>query len=388
MTEQRLLYLLKQYKASLCDKQELVELNAWYNSLNYGEKDFEQWIEEVNGENAMAEQLYVKFQLKVKRDARVIKIRRATQIAATIIGLFIIAGLFYSRGYLADKQQQNIVNNKTRIKPGGNKAILTLADGSKIVLDDASNGKIASQAGVSISKSSNGQLIYNFSGAGMPVATSGKMLFNRLYTPRGGQYQVVLPDGSKVWLNSDSELSFPITFNGRDRRVELTGEAYFEVKHMDDVPFKVATAQQEIKVLGTHFNVNGYTDEQDIHTTLLQGSVMVSNLRSGSHQLLVPGQQSNINKSDGAIKVKSVNLDEAVAWKNGYFLFDNRDLKSIMKVISRWYNVDVEFKSINTSEKFGGTFSRSADLSEILTNLQDLGSVHFKTEGRKVIVTR
>ena len=218
------------------------------------------------------------------------------------------------------------------------------------------------------------------------AVTPDRMAYHTLYVPRGGQYKVKLPDGTKVWMNSESTLYFPITSNGKDRQVRLTGEAYFEVAHNKRLPFKVQTGDQLVSVLGTHFNVKGYPEDADIATTLLQGSVRISKLSTGQAKMLLPGQQSNLKQSRKDIDISYVKTDQAIAWKNGYFLFDNQDIKSVMKTISRWYNVDVTYSKNLGNDRFGGTFSRNANLSELLTNLQELGGVRFQITNRNIHV--
>lgn len=274
---------------------------------------------------------------------------------------------------------------KGDIRPGSNKAYLTLASGRKISLTDVSNGAIAKQSGIVITKTSEGQLVYTLSDMHTEPSASE---YNMIETPRGGQYQVKLPDGTRVWLNAASSLRYPANFNAKaERRVELNGEGYFEVASDKGHPFIVETAQQEVKVLGTQFNISAYSDEPAISTTLLEGSVQVNDLFSKERKQLFPGQQSSIPGNGGPVAVTNVNADDVVAWKSGYFVFDNQDIRSIMKVISRWYDVDVEYGTINKEERFGGTFSRSADLADILRNLESLGNIHFKLKGRRIMIS-
>lgn len=381
MNKERLEYLLDRYRDDQCDAAELAELNEWYHSMQYDPAGFTQWLKEANGEKALADTLYATFRHKIHVKT-VPRYRRIWQVAAAVIVLVSIPLLFK---YFSSSIVSSPLTAISPIKPGTNKAVLTLADGSQITLDDASDGKIASQQGVNVIKSANGQLTYDFSS---DAKQGDQLVFNTLYTPKGGQYALILPDGTKAWLNSDSKLIFPVAFNGKERKVTLTGEAYFEVKHLKDVPFLITTGDQAIEVLGTHFNVNGYEDETAIHTTLLEGSVKVRNVLTQQAVLLVPGQQSDFNRNKGNIDIRKVNTEEVMAWKNGYFLFDDQDLPSILRAISRWYDVEIEYHYTGKHEKFGGTFSRSSDLQDILNNLQELGHVHFKIEQRKIIVTR
>jgi ferric-dicitrate binding protein FerR (iron transport regulator) len=264
------------------------------------------------------------------------------------------------------------------IAPGGNKAILTLADGKNIVLDTASNGTLAQQGGIKVIKT-GAQLNYS---SGINPA---EVLYNTVTTPKGGQYQLTLSDGSRVWLNAASSLHFPTAFSGKERKVELTGEGYFEVAKNKEKPFIVTANNTSIEVLGTHFNVNAYSDENSIKTTLLEGSVKVSKGNAGT--LIVPGEQARVNNFSGDITVKKdVDLDETVAWKNGKFVFQSEDIKSIMRQLERWYDVNVVYSKNVTDEEFIGSISRQVNISEILEMLEKAGSVYFEIKGRTIIV--
>ncbi len=276
-------------------------------------------------------------------------------------------------------------NVSPRIKPGGNKAVLILANGEKVILTDAITGEVAKQTGVSITKKANGQLVYTVlpsSKNEVEGKANGKQ-FNTIQTPAGGQYQVNLPDGTKVWLNASSSLKFPPSFARNERRVELTGEGYFEVAKDKLKPFKVRTARQEILVFGTHFNINAYLGEPKTKTTLLEGSVKVTD--NDNHYLfLKPGEQAVLRGN--RIELRSVDAAAAVDWKNGLFIFDNEKIETIMRRISRWYNVDVVYKGKVSEEKFMGTISRYKDINEVLNMLELTNLVHFKIEGRRIIV--
>lgn len=266
--------------------------------------------------------------------------------------------------------------------PGGNKAILTLADGSTVSLTDAANGKIGDQQGVDLRKAKTGQLVYTSAGAAAVTA------FNTIATPKGGQYQVVLSDGTRVWLNAASSLKYPLDFSGNDRKVELSGEAYFEVAKNKAKPFKVRTAREEVTVLGTHFNINAYADEPATRTALLEGSVKVDQLNSEQSVTIKPGEAALV--AGGAapkIKVSTIDPDEVLAWQKGYFMFDAEPLESILRKIARWYDVEITYQSTASSQKqFSGTISKYSNASQVLRKLELTESVHFKIEGRNIIV--
>lgn len=265
---------------------------------------------------------------------------------------------------------------KTKIIPGSNKAILTLQDGSTIVLDDAKNGTVAKQGNATVIKTANGQLVY--SGA---QSVPGKVMYNTMSTPRGGQYQLTLPDGTGVWLNSASSITYPTAFVGTERKVTITGEAYFEVAKDKTRPFHLKAGNQNIEVLGTHFNVMAYADEEAIKTTLVEGSVKVS--QNGSSNILKPGEQS-VNK-DGDFDIGPAALDEALAWKNGYFKFNRIGLKAIMRQLSRWYDVEIVYQGRIKDDEFVGTIGRSENIMQAL-HLLELTNVHFKIKDKTIIV--
>lgn len=278
---------------------------------------------------------------------------------------------------------------KNDVSPGGEKAILRLADGSQIALDSASNGELARQGATRVMKLTNGQVTYN----AHPSSGSSSVSYNTISTPRGGQYQVVLPDGSKVWLNAASSLKFPTVFAGEERLVELTGEAFFQVAKNAAKPFKVAVTPVSgggggdpmiIEVLGTEFNVMAYSDEDDRRTTLIDGAVKVA--VNNEQVVLRPGQQGRVMNSTSSLNVVSnVNTDKVMAWKTGYFYFQNEDIQSVMRVISRWYDVSIQYEGKITEDKFSGTMRMNNNISELLT-LLEMGSVHYRIEGRKIIV--
>lgn len=270
------------------------------------------------------------------------------------------------------------------INPGGNKAVLTLSNGSKVNLTDASKGNIAHQQGAELKLNQGGQLVYS-SG----VATATELIYNTIETRNGGQYQVVLPDGTKVWINAASSLRYPVNFVGNDRIVELSGEAYFEVAKNKAKPFKVVTAGQQVTVLGTHFNISAYPTENLTKTTLLEGSVKV-NLINFTHSVIIkPGQQASVAEQSGEqkIEVQEVDADDAVAWKNGYFMFNNETLEDILRKISRWYDVEIVSTDPKKSQlRFSGSISRYSNVSQVLKKLELTESVRFKIEGRKIVV--
>jgi ferric-dicitrate binding protein FerR (iron transport regulator) len=252
-----------------------------------------------------------------------------------------------------------------------------LADGSTIILDNVQNGTLAQQGNTKVIKE-DGKLAYNLTSTGI-----NEVLYNTISTPRGGQYQVDLPDGSRVWLNAASSLHFPTAFVGKERRVEITGEAYFEVAKNKAQPFIVSVNGAEVQVLGTHFNVMAYNDENAIKTTLLEGSVKFVNGSTSS--LLKPGQQSQLSENGQVKVVSNVDVDAVTAWKNGNFDFQGEDIETVMRQLSRWYNVDVVYRN-KPDELFYAEIPRNTKLSDVLKALELTGKLRFGIEGKKIIV--
>jgi ferric-dicitrate binding protein FerR (iron transport regulator) len=314
--------------------------------------------------------------------------------AASVLILIAISGWYFMKGMRPDIP---VVTNKEVIRddiaPGSNKAVLTLADGGKIVLDDADNGVLTSQGSTEVSKHGN-ELVYN---QGLKGSAIHIPVFNMLTTPRGGQYNLVLPDGSRVWLNAASAIKYPAAFSDDARLVEVKGEAYFEVapfiRSDKKVPFRVKVLSEKnaqkslIEVMGTHFNINAYDEEASVNTTLLEGKVKVSSGMDSNADfaILKPGQQAQVSK-DGAIKiVKDADTDEAVAWKNGLFMMSRADIAVVLRQLARWYDVDIVYEKDIPEGKITGDIPRSMQLSEVLKVLK-LSGVECRVDGRKIIV--
>ncbi|WP_343307218.1 FecR domain-containing protein [Chitinophaga niabensis] len=289
-------------------------------------------------------------------------------VAAAAVLMAVATGVYF----WSQRSLQPIPDLAGNIAPGSTKAILTLADGSTVALDSTGN-RVISQGGTAI-RQQGGQLEYDVKGE--PASLS----YNMLVTPRGGQFRITLPDGSKVWLNAASSLRYPTAFINNTRTVEITGEAYFEVAPDAAKPFMVKVNERTaILVLGTAFNVNAYTDEPTINTTLLEGAVRIN------AQTLTPGQQAQVNTA-GAIKlVNDVDVSETVAWKNGIFSFNNADVRTVMRQIGRWYNIEINYEQAVYTTKFKGKIGRDLNLTDALEVLKKAG-VNFKMEGRTLTV--
>jgi ferric-dicitrate binding protein FerR (iron transport regulator) len=313
--------------------------------------------------------------------------------AAALIGLVLTGGLYLaitmSRG---KSMRENVAaGNKMRpsvrndVLPGREKAILTLADGSTVSLDDAKNGTLTLQGATKVLKL-DGKLSYEAIDG--KLSATNQITYNTIATPRGGQYQVVLPDGSRVWLNAASSLRFPTAFSGKERRVEVRGEAYFEIAKNASMPFTVAipsaTGVSEVQVLGTHFNINAYDDDALLKTTLLEGSVKFVN--GDKARVLNPGEQSQLARNGQMNISDRIDVSEVMAWKNGLFHFEGSDITTVMKQLSRWYDVDIVYGEKKVTDLFHAEIPRNTNLSDVLKALALTGKVEFKVEDKKIIV--
>ena len=314
---------------------------------------------------------------------RPVRVQRIWGSIAAALLLMVGAGAAYWKLAGREKKAEPVAaqNVKKDIAPGGNKAVLTLANGSTIVLDNAHDGVLAQQGGTNIMKLDAGSLAYNTEGRG-----SVALMYNTIATPNGGQYQVILPDGSKVWLNAASSLRFPTRFEGKERSVELTGEAYFEVAKNGSKPFRVKLPGNgmDVQVLGTEFDVMAYANEQTSNTTLVSGKVNV--VSKGSVRMLEPGKQAILDNQTKDMRVADANVEQVVAWKNGLFRFRETGIRELMRQVERWYNVQVVYEAEGKDQDFTGVVSRSQPVSALLQMLELTGTVHFRIEDKKIIV--
>jgi len=384
--DQRTIYkLIEKYRDNTASEAEKQALLDWYRQTAYQNSEFPE------DEDGVGKFMLARLNREINSGSKSTPYIKKWLIAASIL-VFLGAGLLYVMH--RESQVNNIAAaHKKDILPGGNKAILTLANGSKISLTDAGKGEIASESGIGITKAADGQLVYvvkDKAGLEAPLSKDtgnikSLMAYNTITTPKGGQYQVTLPDGSKVWLNSISSIKFPVSFSSqKERRVELTGEAYFEVAHNKTLPFRVVTSKQVVEVLGTHFNINAYPDELYTRTTLLVGSVKVSDRNNIA--ILKPGQQAELAAN---IKVSEANIDEVVAWKNGYFRFEDQKLEDIMRVIARWYDIKVVFEDENIkNETYGALSTRFDNISALLKIMEQTGDAKFSIDGSTVRISR
>ncbi|AFD05238.1 FecR family protein [Solitalea canadensis] len=380
MNKQEVEKLFEKYNKGLASPQEQIMLERWYHQelakqqLSDDEADFVSLKEEI------WDGVLDRAGLQENKSVKKLFPLWAKIAAAASIVLLISIGI---NSYLAKRASENTeLANANKIAPGSNKAILTLSNGQKISLTDASKGTLANESGIVITKTADGQLTYKFSNS---TDINASALINTIETPRGGQHQITLPDGTVVTLNAASSLKFPASFTGlANRKVELSGEAYFEVAKDKKHPFIVQSGSQEVEVLGTHFNVNTYPDEKAAKTTLLEGSVKVS--ANGNAHLLIPGQQSIL--TNNTVDIVTANIKETMAWKNGYFRFNDDRIDEIMPLLSRWYDVEVNYEGKISDERFSGTISRYKNINEVLAMLSYSNAVKFKIEGRRITVMK
>lgn len=390
MTQEELRTLALKYFQGNTSPEEEALLHQWYDEGL--ESDDEVVVDaEIYGKREVSARLLSRLQFEIQKDnvprrpSSYVNIKRLSYAASFLLIISISFLVYFSNGTKkSEVHRAQLLNND--IGPGGNSAVLELSDGSAINLDEVTVGSLINGEGLVINKLSNGILSLEFSKSSSGNAPK----INTIRTPQGGQYQIKLPDGSDVWLNSSSSIKFPSVFSSLSRNVELEGEAYFEIatlKNSEDrrLPFFVKNKNQLIEVLGTRFNVSSYADEMTTRTTLLEGSVNI-HLTNGSEavQQLSPGEESNV--FNDTIQVQHADLEAAMAWKNGDFIFNNESLESIMRKIARWYGVEVIYQDAPIERKFSGAVSRTKNLSDVLKIMELTGKVSFKISGRRVLV--
>lgn len=406
---ERFTYLFRRHVKKQCTASEKQELMDYINSGNY-DLLLEQLISEQLERSSEGSSFLFHYPEKEMEDgaietfariqgrlySRKVKRRRWIMVAATLF-FFLTSGIWFMTDH-SDKQQ-TIANNrqahlKNEIPPGSNKALLTLANGKTIALDSVHIGQMVIQGNGRIRKISSGLLSYRSGKEAEGNIGKQSVHYNTLSTPRGGQYCLILPDGSKVWINSASSIKFPTAFNGNYRQVEMQGQCYFEIARNPSKPFKVKISSSgsgqkgtEALVLGTHFDVMAYPDEPDMNISLLEGSVKVETAGDKKNEvIIVPGQQAQVNKEGQIRLAKHVDMEAVVAWKDGFFEFGNTSLPVIMRQLARWYDIEIAYQQQTDPHKhFGGIISRSLPLSEILHMLEANG-VHCELKGRELTV--
>lgn len=376
MDPQKLIELLDNYLNNRCSPKERELVEKWFelhgdnvdfigqlnamDQKNYTDKIFNDIVKTINSNN------------KSKRRRHSIEAIAGAFILIALAGIFLFKYHFFK---VKDKEEIITASKKISIPPGTNGAILILGNGNKITLDSTDSHNITAQTAGQFKKDGDSLLMYAHAEKRAP--TTKNNIYNTLITPAGKQYSLLLPDGSKVWLNASSYIKFPTVFSGNQRMVEIGGEAYFEIVHNASKPFRVSVGGQVIEDIGTIFDVNAYQDEPDIKATLVSGSIKINNVR------LKPDQQAIIQS--GKLKVVNVDAANVTAWRNGYFTFDNTSLEELMRQISRWYNVKVEYEGVIPDLHFGGGITRHCDAAQVLSILEQ-SNIHFKIENKKIVV--
>ena len=387
----RIAELIGRHLNGTLTEQEGVELTTWMAASDENRRFFERYHDEVYVQGELDKHYYYDVQtgwekLVVRADlprvGRVVKLRRFLSVAAAVLLLAVFTWIFIvPKTSTTNKETPADVAYKNDVQPGGDRATLQLADGRIIVLDSSGNGALVQQGSTQVTKTGEGSLKYE---AGKhPLAVS----YNTLSTPKGGQFSVQLPDGSTVWLNAASSVRYPTAFVGAERRVDITGEAFFDVAKNTRQPFRVHFKNKKgeesmVEVVGTSFNLNAYLDEEVVRTTLLEGKVKVVNKME---KMITPGQQAQIDEN-GQIKVADdINTDEIVAWKEGYFHFENKTIEEILRIASRWYDINVRYE-IKPIEGYRVKVPRAVPVSKLLQYLEAAGGVHFGIDGKTVVV--
>jgi transmembrane sensor len=368
--------ILLKYQAGTATKEEKVFLENWILYGTSGGID-------LTDDELLQDLFEIRKRLNIDRaQNRTVRLWPVIAAAASIL-LFLSIGGYIILHKQPKQQTARLLND---IAPGGNKAVLTLSGGKQISLTDAKLGVLANEDETIINKTDSGKVIYSDNGKAIATAIA----YNTITIPRGGKWNIVLPDGSKAWLDASSSLRFPVAFTGNNRTVEITGQVYFEIVHNAAKPFRVMANGQTVEDIGTHFNINAYTDEPAIKTTLLEGSIKVSVPRSRSSKnragiVLMPGQQAVLSPSTNNLYVENANPDNVLAWKEGYFIFKKASIESVMRQFARWYNVDVEYEGTPPASMITGKIHRDVKASEALKILSLL-DIHFKIEDKKIII--
>lgn len=393
VTSGRLQYLLERNAARACTREELNELYEHLSATADEEVDpllyqhynnIDQGIEvkDVDWEYMLGQILQTEQMAPIQKARGKMLWWKLVAVAAAVV---LMVGIGYLMVINKSGKQTEQVNTREPMNdvkaPFINKATIVLANGQHVLLDSAGNGQLAIQDNVKLVKLADGKIMYE------PIAgeTPTNNQFNTLQNPRGSKViDLMLADGSHVWLNTGSSVTYPVAFGKNERKVFVTGEAYFDVAHDASRPFIVTKADVEITVLGTHFNVNAYDDENSIRVTLLKGAVKVSSMVNGQLSILKPGQQASIHDSQLTIH-DNPDMEAVMAWKNGYFHFGNTGIAELMQQLARWYDIDIVYKGEVPRREFGGEISRNSNLSQVL-NILNESNVKCRLEGKKLII--
>ena len=383
MEKQYVIYLVQQYLSGQLTASQRGELFGWLESegnrtafvdivtpMMLASQERKEYSEEEWGE--VLQVILGSDKVRETPVRRMSPSRSGMWLAAASVVVLVAIGGYWRYIHREPSQRPSIAVHD--VAPGGNKAVLTLSGGRRLVLDSTAADTVLTE-GADIVANTGGRLAYKTGNS-----TDTEIAYNTLTTPRGGQYQLTLPDGTKVWLDAASSIKYPTTFTGKERVVTVTGEAYLEVAHLEHQPFKVMVGGRTIEDLGTHFNINAYDDEPTRKVTLLEGSVKVEGV------LLAPGEQAVIDPVSGKINIQRVETDQVVAWVKGKLSMDNLDVREIMRQVSRWYDVDVVYEGSIPQGRFWGVINRNVALSNMLGVMRENG-IRVNLEGKKIIVS-
>ncbi len=380
--------LVEKYLHDTATKEETEKLFLWYRSEMNADSNWD--LDAFEDEEDLKLFILSKIDVPDLIEKQTPVYRKFYYLAAAAsVVIFMAIGLyFYNKNdqtYATPTSVKVAVKQKAiDIQPGTNKAILTLSNGKKIILDDSQNEVVINDGGIKVHKNAKGIIEYTLNNLGKEQneKIEAQTGYNTIQTPIGGKFQLTLADGSRVWLNSASSLRFPVYFSGDNRTVELKGEAYFEVAKTQNKKFTVRSGNQTVEVLGTHFNINAYSDEPVITTTLIEGAIRVVELNTQKFQILKPGEQSKVHND---IKIQKKDTQADIAWKDGYFYFENSSIETVMRQLGRWYGITARYESVLPQQHFEGAISTNLTLLEVLEILQK-SNVHFSLEGKEVVV--
>jgi transmembrane sensor len=378
VNKQRINYLLQKYIDGTINDVEKQELFDLYNTISSRNAEY------PDDKGSVNERILQRLNNEIQHKTHKHTYAKLWKIAAAVVTVSICVTLYMLNR--PDVKPTNTIAKQKLVKqaivPGTDVAVLTLGNGKKILLNASAKGQLAVLGNTVITKNAAGQISYHIKNNAADAYTP--ITYNTIETPTGGQFKITLPDGSDVWLNAASSLTYPSRFEGNERHVELHGEAYFEIAKNKNAPFTVKAESVNIKVLGTHFNVMAYKDEPSIKTTLLEGSVSLSSNKA--HKFLVPGEQAVTSATADNITINKVNVEDAIAWKNGYFSFRKENINAAMNKIARWYNVSIEYRGPISNKTLGGSVARTEDINVLLDYLELTGIAKFDIEGRRIIV--
>lgn len=386
MNKQSFRELAEKITAGVATDTEIALFNEWYESFQGNEKVWS--VEEMGDSQEVEAELLRSINQRIGGDAHRSSWVEMNRVAAAVIVLLTALGgyFWYSSGQtISESEVMSDLEIRNDVEPGKEKAILTLGDGTEIMLDEVKQGLLAYEGNASVKKSEKGLIVYRpDTQLSQPSAQEDKpLVYNAISTPRGGKYKVMLPDETEVWLNAMSSIRFPTQFAEDVREVEITGEVYFDVASDASKPFLVRSADQIVKVLGTQFNIKAYSDEESIQTTLVEGAVLVE--VADEHVRIKPGEQV-VNPVSSPLQVVPADVEQVIAWKNGLFQFWDTHLEDVMRQLARWYDVEVTYLGEQNEIAFTGFISRDVTISNVLQMLEEASSVKFGVEGKQVIV--